>query len=65
MNVALLLYKKSAQLFKEWDMVMNSYNPYVWNIAEIKFQMTVIFYINDLILFYLNPCITTNYINID
>ena len=47
MNAALLAYKKLANLFKEWGFIMNPYDPCVWNKMVGKYQMTIMFHIDD------------------
>ena len=42
MNAALLAYKKLASLFKSWGLVMNPYDPSVWNKDIDEEQFTVI-----------------------
>jgi len=50
MNAALLAYKKLAKLFQVWGFVMNPYNPCAWNKKIRKFQLSIIFHIDDLLI---------------
>ena len=62
MNAALLAYKKLAKLFKEWSFVMNPYDPCVWNKMVGKYQMTIMFHIDDLLISHMKPETVTLYI---
>ena len=62
MNAALLAYKKLANLFKEWGFIMNPYDPCVWNKMVGKYQMTIMFHIDDLLMSHMKPEIVTLYI---
>ena len=50
MNAALLAYKKLAKLFKVWGFVMNPYDPCVCNKKLRKFQLSILFHIDDLMI---------------
>jgi len=55
MNAALLAYKKLAKLFKVWGFVMNPYDPCVWNKEVRKFQLSILFHIDDLLISHRHP----------
>ena len=62
MNAALLAYKKLARLFYSWGMIMNPYDPCVWNkLVRLK-QLTVMFHIDDLLTSHKRPEVVTEYI---
>ena len=62
MNAALLAYKKLAKLFKGWSFVMNPYDPCVWNKMVGKYQMSIMFHIDDLLISHMKPETVTLYI---
>ena len=62
MNAALLAYKKLARLFSEWGLVMNPYDPCVWNKMVGKHQMTIMFHIDDLLMAHKHAHIVTLFI---
>ena len=63
MNAALLAYKKLAKLFKRWDMIMNPYDPCVWNKEINGSQFTVVFHIDDLLMSHKSPLVVTDFIS--
>ena len=62
MNAALLAYKKLAQLWKDWGMTMNPYDPCVWNSQIEGSQFTVVFHVDDLMLSHKSPRVVTDII---
>ena len=64
MNTALLSYKKLVKSFKGWGMTMNLCNLCVKNKMDDNKQITIIFYIDNLMLVHKNPIITTKYIKL-
>ena len=50
MNAALLAYKKLANIFAEWGLVMNPYGPCAWSKIEGgRSQMAIMFHIGGLL----------------
>jgi len=64
LNAALLSYKKLARAFKEWELVMNPYDPCVWNVYVNKKQLTIIFHVDDLMLAHVMPVVVTEHIKL-
>ena len=50
MNTVLLLCKKLVKSFNKWGMMMNPYDPCVWNKMDEENQMIILFYRNDILL---------------
>lgn len=62
MNAALLAYKKLSSIFKDWGFVMNPYDPCVWKKMIGKYQVTIMFHIDDLLMSHVRAEIVTKYI---
>jgi len=62
MNAALLSYKKLARSLASWGLIMNPYEPCVWNCIIEGKQLTTLFHIDDLMLAHLQPQIVTEHI---
>ena len=62
MNAALLAYKKLAKLWKQWGLVMNPYDPCVWNADIQGSQFTVVFHIDDLLMSHRSATVVTDMI---
>ena len=62
MNAALLAYKKLAKRINSWGFTINPYEPCLWNKYINKKQMSILFYIDDLLISHLNPVMATLYI---
>jgi len=62
MNAALLAYRKLAKLFKSWGLIMNPYNPCVWNKDVNGEQLTIMFHIDDLLLARVQESVVTEFI---
>ena len=62
MNAALLAYKKLANLFKQWGLTMNPYDPCVWNKDIEGSQFTVVFHVDDLLMSHLSPHVVSDII---
>ena len=59
LNDALLSYKKLAKTFKEWDLIMNPYDPCVCNKEEKCKQLTIMFHIDNVVMDHLDAIIVT------
>ena len=64
MNAALLSCKKLAKAFREWGLVMNPYDPCVWNNRAEGRQLTVLFHIDDLMMSYVSSKVVSKYIKL-
>ena len=62
MNAALLAYKKLANLLTDWGFVINPCDPCVWNKMIGKYQITIMFHIDDLLMSHVRAEIVTKYI---
>jgi len=58
-NAALLVYRKLAKLFKSWGLIMNPYDPWVWNKDVNGEQLTIMFHIDYLLLAHVQASIIT------
>ena len=54
--------QKKRNIFKDWIFVMNVYDSCVWNKMVGKYQMSIMFHINDLQMSHMKPEIVTLYI---
>ena len=62
MNAALLAYRKLGKLFKSWGLIMNPYDPCVWNKDVNGEQLTIMFHIDDLLLAHVQESVITEFI---
>ena len=49
---ALKAYKKLAKILKGWEIMMNQYDPCVWNGEGDGKQMTLVFHADDIFMAY-------------
>ena len=57
LNAALMAFKKLAKALKHWCLEMNPHYSCVWNCAEKSNQLTLVFYIDDVLLTHSSPAV--------
>ena len=62
LNAALLRHKKLANAFGGWKLIMNPYDPCVWNLLVGNKQLTIMFHIDDLMMSHVDPEIVTEHV---
>ena len=53
-----------STIIQRMGMIINPCDSYAWNILDNRKQITIIFYINNLMIAHINPVITTKYVKL-
>ena len=62
MNAAILAHKKLAKFWRDNGLIMNPYDPCVWNKVIDNKQFTTMFHVDNVLMSHDSPRVVTEYI---